>query len=77
MRSPRAGGRAKPLGGIIHTYQGYDPKQFPPPTKEPPNMVGSAFDHMLTFGSMRRLTEEELARSKRHRQRGGCHKEDR
>ena len=51
------------LGGIIHTYQAYDPKNFPPPTAEPPDMVSSAFEHMLMFGSMRRLTEEELARA--------------
>ncbi|MHC4651778.1 MAG: VWA domain-containing protein [Planctomycetota bacterium] len=63
MRSPRPARRPRPLGGIIHTYQGYDPKQFPPPTQEPPNMVSSAFDHMLTFGSVRRLTEEQLARA--------------
>jgi uncharacterized protein with von Willebrand factor type A (vWA) domain len=55
--------QSRTLGGIIHTYQGYDPKQFPPPTQEPPNMVSSAFDHMLTFGSMRQLSEEELARA--------------
>ncbi len=51
------------LGGIIHTYQGYDPRSFPPPTREPPDMVSGAFEHMLTFGSTRRLTEEELARA--------------
>ncbi len=55
--------RGEGLGGIIHTYQGYDPKCFPPPTREPPDLVSSAFDHMLAFGSMRRLTEEELARA--------------
>ncbi len=51
------------LGGIIHTYQGYDPRSFPPPTREPPDMVSGAFEHMLTFGGTRRLTEEELARA--------------
>ncbi len=61
MRSPEPGHR--PLGGIIHTYQGYDPKSFPPPTRPPPDMVGSAFAHMLQFGSTRHLTEEELARA--------------
>lgn len=58
MRSPRPR-----LGGIIHTYQGYDPKHFPPPTADPPDMVSSAFEHMMSFGSMRRLTPEELARA--------------
>ena len=52
-----------PLGGIIHTYQGYDPKCFPPPTAKPPDMVSSAFEHLLMYGSMRRFTEEELARA--------------
>ncbi|MEE8459900.1 MAG: VWA domain-containing protein [Phycisphaerales bacterium] len=51
------------LGGIIHTYQGYDPRHFPPPTREPPDMVSGAFEHMLAYGSTRRLTEEELARA--------------
>ena len=51
------------LGGVIHTYQAYDPKSFPPPTKPPPDMVSSAFDHLLMFGSTRNLTEEELARA--------------
>ena len=62
MRSRRDRGRQ--LGGIIHTYQAYDPKHFPPPTAGPqPDLVASAFEHMLQFGSMRRLTEEELARA--------------
>lgn len=56
-------GNRSDLGGIIHTYQGYDPKNFPSPTQPPPDMVSGAFEHMLTFGSMRRLTEEELARA--------------
>ncbi|MEX0714538.1 MAG: hypothetical protein WD278_19535, partial [Pirellulales bacterium] len=52
-----------PLGGVIHTYQRYDPRNFPSPTQEPPDLVSSAFDHVLTYGSMRELTEEELARA--------------
>ena len=51
------------LGGIVHTYQRYDPKEFPSPTQPPPDMVSSAFDHMLAYGSMRQLTEEEMARA--------------
>ncbi|HEY2840016.1 MAG TPA: hypothetical protein VGJ26_12750 [Pirellulales bacterium] len=51
------------LGGVIHTYQKYDPKSFPSPTQPPPDMVSSAFEHMLAYGSMRELTEEELARA--------------
>ncbi|QGJ71459.1 Long form Mg-chelase associated protein with vWA domain [Planctomycetales bacterium 10988] len=53
----------RPLGGVIHTYQKYNPRDFPSPTQEPPDLVSSAFDHMLQFGSMRELTEEELAKA--------------
>jgi uncharacterized protein with von Willebrand factor type A (vWA) domain len=51
------------LGGVIHTYQRYDPKRFPSPTQPPPDLVSPAFEHMLAFGSMRELTDEELARA--------------
>ena len=51
------------LGGVIHTYQRYDPKTFPSPTQPPPDMVSGAFEHMLAYGSMRELTEEEIARA--------------
>ncbi len=53
------------LGGIIHTYQRYDPKRFPSPTQPPPDMVTPAFEHMLAFGELRELSEEELARAVR------------
>ena len=53
----------QPLGGIIHTYQKYDPKTFPSPTQPAPDVVSSAFEHMLAYGDMRELTEEELARA--------------
>lgn len=48
-------------GGIVHTYLGYDPKRFPMPAAEAPDMVTPAFEHMLEYGSMRNLTPEELA----------------
>ncbi len=51
------------VGGVIHTYQRYDPRNFPGPMQPPPDLVSGAFDHMLAFGSMRELTEEELARA--------------
>lgn len=51
------------LGGVIHTYQKYDPVNFPSPTIEPPDVVSSAFEHLLYYGNTRRLTEEELARA--------------
>ncbi len=57
--------RRRPLGGIIHTYQKYDPARFPSPTKPPPDLISPAFEHMLAYGGMRELTEEELARAVR------------
>ena len=51
------------LGGIIHTYQKYDPVNLPSPTAAPPDMVSPAFEHLLFYGSTRRLTPEELARA--------------
>ena len=57
--------RARPIGGVIHTYQKYDPKEFPSPTQPPPDMVTPAFEHMLMFGGMHQLTDEELARAVR------------
>lgn len=56
-------GRRSAPGGIIHTYQRYDPRHFPSPTRPPPDLVSGAFDHVLAYGSMRELTEEELARA--------------
>ncbi|MEX1040146.1 MAG: VWA domain-containing protein [Pirellulaceae bacterium] len=51
------------VGGIIHTYQHYDPRNFPSPTQPPPDMVSPAMEHMLMFGNQRELTPEELARA--------------
>jgi len=51
--------------GIIHTYQGYDPLNLPGPNAEPPDVVSGAFEHLLTYGSTRQLTPEELARAVR------------
>jgi len=51
------------LGGIIHTYQKFDPVEFPSPTAPPPDLVSPAFEHLLYYGSTRNLTEEELARA--------------
>lgn len=52
-------------GGVIQTYLRFDPVRFPSPNQPPPDMVTPAFDHLLSNGSMRRLTEEELARAVR------------
>ena len=49
------------LGGIIHTYQKYDPVEFPSPSAPPPDMVSSAFEHMLMYGEMGEFSEEDLA----------------
>lgn len=53
------------LGGVIHTYQRYDPTKFPSPTAPPPDLMSGAFEHLLMYGDMRELTEEELARAVR------------
>src|SRR5215210_6155929 len=51
------------LGGIIHTYLGYDPVHFPSPTQPPPDLATPAMEHLLRYGNTRRLTPEELARA--------------
>jgi uncharacterized protein with von Willebrand factor type A (vWA) domain len=51
------------LGGIIHTYQKFDPVHFPSPTAPPPDVVSPAFEHLLFYGNTHQLTEEELARA--------------
>jgi uncharacterized protein with von Willebrand factor type A (vWA) domain len=51
------------LGGVIHTYQRYDPVRFPSPTQPPPDLVSPAMEHLLMYGERRELTEEELARA--------------
>ncbi len=53
------------LGGIIHTYQKYDPVNLPAPTQPPPDLVSPTLEHFLMFGDARRLTDEELARAVR------------
>lgn len=53
------------LGGVVHTYQKYNPTEFPSPTQEAPDLVSPAFEHALMYGHYRELTEEELARAVR------------
>ena len=55
--------RKPKAGGVLHTYIKYDPKRFPSPTKPPPDMVSPLMNQMLAYGTMRELTEEELARA--------------
>lgn len=52
-------------GGLVHSYQQYDPKNFPSPTAPPPDLASAAMDHMLEYGSLRGLTPEELANAVR------------
>lgn len=47
-------------GGIVHTYQKYDPVNFPSPTAPPPDLVSPFFDHLLAFGNTEEFTEEQL-----------------
>lgn len=53
----------KQIGGIIHTYQRYDPQNVPSPLAEQPDVLTQAFEHLLAFGDMHDLTDEELARA--------------
>ena len=54
---------AKKTGGVLHTYLKYEPQKFPSPTTPPPDMVSPLMNQMLAYGSMRELTDEELARA--------------
>ncbi len=51
------------LGGVIHTYQRYDAQRFPSPTQPPADMVSPALEHLLAYGDLRELSDEELARA--------------
>src|SRR5882724_439377 len=53
----------KEIGGVIHTYLKFDPQNFPSPTQPPPDLATPALEHMLAYGSLRELTDEELARA--------------
>ncbi|GAA4424530.1 hypothetical protein [Bremerella cremea] len=53
--------RKKMPGGIIHTYQKYDPAKFPSPKTPPPDMVSPAMEHWLMYGDRFELTPEQLA----------------
>src|SRR4051812_41355934 len=50
-------------GGVIHTYQKYDPVNVPGPTRPPPDMVSPAFEHLLEFGDLSEFSDEDLARA--------------
>jgi len=57
--------KRKSIGGVVHTYQKYDPQKFPSPTVPPVDFVSPMMERMLAFGNARPLTEEELARAVR------------
>ena len=52
-------------GGVIHSYQKYDPNKFPPPNQPPPDLVSPAFEQALMYGNYQELSEEDLARAVR------------
>ena len=49
------------LGGVVHTYQRYDPARIPTPRPPQVDLVTPAVEHLLEFGSIDELTEEQLA----------------
>lgn len=49
-------------GGVIHTYQKYDPLKFPSPSQPPPDLVSPAMEHLLHYGTLREFTPEGLAK---------------
>ena len=51
----------KKIGGVLHTYTKYDPVKFPSPTQPPPDIISPLMNQMMSWGSARQLTEEELA----------------
>ncbi len=54
---------SKPLGGVIHTYQRYDPKNLPSPTQTSPVLVSPAPVHAVVAGAGRCLGDTPLLRS--------------
>ena len=56
---------AQTPGGIVHTYQRYDPVNFPSPMAPPPDLVSPMFDHLLMYGDTDEFTEEQLANAVR------------
>jgi len=61
--SPESGKARVTPPGLVHSYQAYDPKNFPSPTAPAPDIASAAMEHMMAYGSMRDLTPEELARA--------------
>jgi uncharacterized protein with von Willebrand factor type A (vWA) domain len=53
------------LGGIVHSYQRYDPARIPPPRGQAADLVSAAFEQLLEFGDggEAEITEEQLAQA--------------
>jgi uncharacterized protein with von Willebrand factor type A (vWA) domain len=49
------------LGGVVHTYQKYDPARIPPPRPPESDLVSPLMEHLLEFGDVDELTDEQLA----------------
>jgi uncharacterized protein with von Willebrand factor type A (vWA) domain len=51
------------LGGIVHTYQRYDPAAIPPPRPPEVDLVSGAMEHLLEYGELDELelSPEQLA----------------
>lgn len=58
-------GESQSPGGLVHTYQKYDPATFPSPTAPPADMVSPLFDHLLAYGDSDEFTDEQLANAVR------------
>ena len=52
-------------GGIVHTYQKYDPVNIPGPTQPPADLVSPMMEHLLAYGDTDEFTEEQLANAVR------------
>lgn len=55
--------RKFPIGGVVHSYLKFDPVKFPSPNQPSPDVVSPFMNQMLAYGSMRELSEEELAKA--------------
>jgi len=53
----------KNRGGILHTYTKYDPINIPGPQGPQTDIVTPLMNQMMSWGSQRPLTEEEMARA--------------
>lgn len=51
------------LGGIVHTYQRYDPARIPPPRAPETDIASAMMEHLLAVGDLEEveLTAEQLA----------------